>query len=97
MNKEVNFETYLYISRNRYKLYVDDKTNFRNLYKRELNIDDKINVDDLDSLSNFLNDNIYKIEKLLGEFIKDITLIIENDQILNIDIGIKKKKIIIKV
>ena len=30
--------------------------------------------------------------ELLGNFIKDIILIIENDKILNTDIGIKKKK-----
>ena len=39
----------------------------------------------------FLDQNIYRIEKLVGNFIKDITLIIENDKILNVDIGIKKK------
>ena len=42
-------------------------------------------------LSKFLDGNIYRIEKLVGNFIKDITLIIENDKILNVDIGIKKK------
>ena len=35
-------------------------------------------------------ENIYRIEKLVGNFIKDITLIIENDKILYVDIGIKK-------
>ena len=47
--------------------------------------------DDLSHLSKFLDQNIYRIEKLVGNFIKDITLIIESDKILNVDIGIKKK------
>ena len=95
MIKESDFETFLYISKNQYTIFVDDKKNSKNLYKQEFKIDDKINLDDLSYLSKFLDENIYRIEKLLGKllgnFIKDITLIIENDKILNTDIGIKKK------
>ena len=91
MIEEVNFETFLYISKNRYAIFVDDKRNFKNLYKKEFKINEQINLDDLSYLSKFLDENIYKIEKLVGDFIKNITLIIENDKILDIDIGIKKK------
>jgi len=83
--------TFLYISENQYTIFVDDKKNSKNLYKQEFKIDDKINPDDLSYLPKFLDENIYRIEKLVGNFIKDITLIIENDKILNTDIGIKKK------
>jgi hypothetical protein len=91
MIEESDFETFLYISRNQYIIFVDDKKNPKNLYKQEFKIDNEINLDDLSYLSKFLDENIYRIEKLLGNFIKDITLIIENDKILNTDIGIKKK------
>jgi hypothetical protein len=91
MIEEPDFETFLYISGNQYSIFVDDKKNSKNLYKQEFKIDDKVNSDDLSYLSNFLDENIYRIEKLVGNFIKDITLIIENDKILNTDIGIKKK------
>ena len=91
MIEESDFETFLYISRNQYIIFVDDKKNSKNLYKQEFKIDNEINLDDLSYLSKFLDENIYRIEKLLGNFIKDITLIIENDKILNTDIGIKKK------
>ena len=93
MIEESDFETFLYISRNQYIIFVDDKKNSKNLYKQEYKIDDKINLDDLSYLSKFLDENIYRIEKLVGNFIKDITLIIENDKILNTDIGIKKKNL----
>ncbi len=92
MIKESDFETFLYISKNQYTIFVDNKKDSKNLYKQEFKIDDKINLDDLSYLSKFLDENIYRIEKLLGNFIKDITLIIENDKILNTEIGIKKKK-----
>ena len=91
MIEESDFETFLYISRNQYIIFVDDKKNSKNLYKQEFKIHNEINLDDLSYLSKFLDENIYRIEKLLGNFIKDITLIIENDKILNTDIGIKKK------
>ena len=91
MIEELDFETFLYISENQYTIFVDDKKNSKNLYKQEFKIDDKINLDDLTYLPKFLDENIYRIEKLVGNFIKDITLIIENDKILNTDIGIKKK------
>jgi cell division ATPase FtsA len=38
----------------------------------------------------FLDKNIYKIEKLVGNFIKNIILIITNDNNLNVNIAIKK-------
>ena len=91
MIEEQDFEAFLYISKNKYKIFVDDKKNSKNLYKQEFKIDNEINLDDLSYLSKFLDENIYRIEKLVGSFIKDITLIIENDKILTTDIGIKKK------
>ena len=90
MIEETDFETFLYISKNKYQLFVDDKKNLKNLYKKELKIYDELDASNLNYLSKFLDDNIYQIEKLLGNFIKDIILIIENDEILSIDIGIKK-------
>ena len=90
MIEDSDFETFLYISGNQYIIFVDNKKNSKNIYKQEFKIDNEINLDDLSYLSKFLDENIYRIEKLLGSFIKDITLIIENDKILNTDIGIKK-------
>jgi len=91
MIEEADFETFLYLSRNQCVIFVEDKRTFKSLYKEEIKITDEMNPDDLNKLSKFLDRNIYKIEKLVGNFIKDITLIIENDKILNVDIGIKKK------
>ena len=91
MIEEADFETFLYLSRNQCVIFVENKRTFKSLYKEEIEITDEIYPDDLNYLSKFLDRNIYRIEKLVGNFIKDITLIIENDKILNVDIGIKKK------
>ena len=91
MIEEADFETFLYLSRNQCVIFVENKRTLKSLYKEEIKITDEMYPDDLNKLSKFLDRNIYKIEKLVGNFIKDITLIIENDKILNVDIGIKKK------
>ena len=90
MIEETDFETFLFISKNKYQIFVYDRNNLKNLYNKETNISDGI---ELDNLSNFLNENIHKIEKMINNFIRDIILIIEDDKILNIRISIKKKKL----
>ena len=88
MIEETDFETFLYISKNKYQIFVYDKNNLKNLYEAELKINDDIN---LDFLSKFLDENIYKIEKMVSSFVRDIILIIDYDKIFNTNISIKKK------
>ena len=89
MNEELNTETYLIISSNKFKIYLFDTLKFENLYSNEIII--KNNFLDFTILNNFLDENILKIEKLIGRFIKNIFIIIENEQLLKTQIGIKKK------
>ena len=89
MIEETDFETFLYISKKKYQIFVYDKINLKNLYNQEININEEI---ELNILSKFLDENIFKIEKKISNFIKDIILIIDDEKILNTNIGIKKKK-----
>ena len=91
MTEELNFEAYLSISQKKFGIYLLDKTNLKNIYKEEIYIENNSNLIDYNILNTFLNKNIFKIEKLIGYFLKNIFLIIENNQILNFSIGIKKK------
>jgi hypothetical protein len=88
MIEETDFETFLYISKNKYQIFVYDKISLKNLYETELKINDDI---DLNFLSKFIDENIYKIEKMLSNFVRDIILIIDDDKIFNTNISIKKK------
>jgi len=88
MTQETDFEIFLCISKNKYQIFVYDKDNLKNLYNEEIKINDK---NELDKLSNFLDKNIYKIEKMINNFIRNIILIIEDDKVLNVGISIKKK------
>ena len=88
MIENSDFETFLYISKNKYQIFVYDKNNLKNLYSEEIEYSDEI---ELNNLSKFLDDNIYKIEKKIKNFIRNIILIVENDKILEIGISLKKK------
>jgi len=88
MIEYTDFETFLYISDNKYQIFVYDKNNLKNLYSEEIGYSDEI---ELNTLSKFLDDNIYKIEKKIKNFIRSIILIIEDDKILEIGISLKKK------
>ena len=88
MTQITDFETFLFISKNKYQIFVYDKDNLKNLYNEEIKINNRI---ELDNLSNFLDENIYKIEKTINNFIRNIILIIEDDKVLELSISIKKK------
>ena len=91
MTKELSFETYLSISQKKFSIYLLDKKNLKNIYKEEVHLENGSNLINYNLLKSFLDKNIFKIEKLIGSFLRGIVVIIENDQILNFSIGIKKK------
>ncbi len=88
MNKELELETYLSISPDKFCIYLFDVKNSKNLYMQELKFKENLNVIDLKILKDFLDNNIFKIA---GKFIETIFLIIENKKIFNLHLGIKKK------
>ena len=91
MTDQSVFETYLNISSDKLRIYLFDKKKLKNLYFKEQSFEnDKVFLD-LNILKKFLDDNIYEIEKLIGEFIKNITLIIDSKTILTFNVGLKKK------
>lgn len=91
MTEELNFETYLLISPDEFAIYFFDVKNKKNLYKKTLTSLEKSNYIDFNVLNKFLEDNIFKIEKLNETFVKNISLIINDKKINNLSIGIKKK------
>ena len=95
MSKDLELETYLSISPQKLGIYLFDINNQKNLYKEELIINENMNYNGNELLKNFLDDNIFKLEKLIGNFIENIILIIKNEKIFNLQIGIKKKIIIV--
>ena len=91
MIEELEIETYLSISKNKFGIYLFDKKKMSTLFKEELNIVDQIEDLQIKKLSNFLDDNIFKIEKLMGNFINNIFVVIETDKIFTTNMSLKKK------
>ena len=86
-----NIETYLYISPKYFGIYLFDTVKLNNLYHKETKFEKIFNQIDLNILNYFLEDNIFKIEKLTGKFITNIFLVVENSNIINHSFALKKK------
>ena len=91
MIEDLEIETYLSISPSFIGIYLFDIKNLKNLHKQELKFDNKIGIIDLNNLNEFLESNIFKIEKLSGKFIKNIFLVINDNKLNNVCFGVKKK------
>ena len=91
MNKEIDFETYLIISYGKFEIFLLDIKNHKDIYQEEFKFRDFSEKLDFNLLNDFLENNIFKIEKLAGNFVNNINIVIENKSILTSNISIKKK------
>ena len=86
----MEFQTYLSVSQTKFGIYLFDIKNRNNLYSKEITFEKTDNINH-SYLKQFLDDNVFRIEKLVGKFIENIFIIIDNESILNTQIGIKHK------
>ena len=91
MTEELSFEAYLSLSHKKFEIYLLDKKSLKNIYKEEVYLENTSDLIDYNLLHSFLDKNIFKIEKLIGKFLRSIIVVIDNNQTLNCSIGIKKK------
>ena len=91
MTKEFDLDTYLIVTNFKFKICIFDIKNFKTVYIQELKFKDKSETIDFNSLSKFLENNIFKIEKLTSKFINNIIIVIDSEEIKDLNIGIKKK------
>ena len=90
MTEEINLETYLNISPYEFGIYLFDKKNLTNLYQQEIKFENNNKID-FKLLNKFLEENIFKIEKLIGNFVNNVYVLIDYYKITNLSFGIKKK------
>ena len=88
-NNSVN-KTFIFITLDKFIIISLDEVNKIN-YQKEITLKEQNKIFNLDLFSEFLNENIFRIEKELGEFIKIIYLIIENEEIFSVNLSIKNK------
>ena len=90
MKNKLENKIFLFLSINKFTIVALNSTD-ELVYKEEILINTESNQIDLNFLDNFLNENIFKIEKRLDEFIKSIFLIIDHQNIFSISLSIKNK------
>tara|TARA_B100000073_G_C23724539_1_gene568808 strand:+ start:1219 stop:1923 length:705 start_codon:yes stop_codon:yes gene_type:complete len=91
MNDHQEFKTFLNLGSENFLITVFDQNNnkiYEDKFFKEKNINE-INDDEL--LNNFLDKNIFKIEKLTDNYIKKINLVIDKDIFTSTQVSIKQK------
>ena len=89
MDDYLNFETYLFLSPRKFFISVNTDTN-KKIYEKGYTLDRDSNDLDLISLDHFLNENIFKVEKILKNFVKNINLVIDSSEFFSIKLSVKK-------
>jgi hypothetical protein len=90
MDKDFDFDTYLFISPNKIIISINNKKSFKTIYKKEKSFNNPNNNLPYEKFDEFLNDNIFLIEKDLKNFIKKVNLIIKSENFFPIQISLKQ-------
>ena len=90
MDNELNFETYLFINNKKLIICVIQNTTRKIIYKEQMILDDSFDELKFKRLNDFLDKNIFKVEKILKNFIKNIFIILDSEDFFPIEISIKK-------
>ena len=90
MTKKLDFQTYLYLSHNQFIIYVVDILTNEKIYSEKLLTEENSTELKFGKLDKFLDIHIFKIEKKLNSFIKEIYVIFDSDEFLSIKLSIKK-------
>ena len=90
MSREIDFKTYLFLDNSKFVIYVIDNVTNEKIYSEKLV--SKENFLDLkfNELNKFLELNVFKIEKILRNFINDIYIIWDSKEFHSIRLSIKK-------
>ena len=90
MTSKSDFRTYLYLNHNQFIIYVAEILTNEKIYSEKLTIEENSTELKFDKLDQFLDSNIFKIEKKLSSLIKDIYIILDSNEFHSIKLSIKK-------
>ena len=90
MENNTDFKTCLFLTSHKLAIGVYEKQSLKKVYYKESLNDQSIDYIEHKFLINFLNKNIFEIEKNLKDFVEHINLIVESKEFLTINISIKK-------
>ena len=90
MINEHNFETYLFIGQKKFIICVIDNISLETIYSEQLLLDGSYNDFTLKRLNEFIENNIFKIEKILNDFVKNVYIILDSKEFFSVKLSIKK-------
>ena len=90
MTKKIDFQTYLYLNHNQFIIYVAEISTNEKIYSEKFVLKENSTELKLRKLDEFLDSNIFKIEKKLNSFVKDIHVILDSNEFHSIKLSIKK-------
>ena len=90
MTNKVDFQTFLYLNHNRFIIYVTEILTNEKIYSEKLEIEENSTELKFSKLKEFLDVNVFKIEKKLNNFIEDIYVILDSKEFHSIKLSIKK-------
>ena len=89
MNDDLVFKVFIHVSKNKFAISAMKHDTSEKIYEYELLIENNLNEFDFEKLQKFLDNNILKLEKNLKQFIKEVTLILETESFLNVQLSVK--------
>ena len=90
MSNEHSFETYLFISQKKFIICVINNISLETIYSEQILLDDSYNDLILKRLNEFIENNIFKIEKILNNFVKNVYIILDSKEFFSVKLSIKK-------
>jgi len=91
MSDEIKIETYILINNDKFVICVVEKSSSEILFEEEKTYDNNKEISELDKLDDFLEKNIFKIEKILKNFIQDAYIILKSKEFFQIGVSIKRE------
>jgi len=89
MNSETNFQTYLLVDKQRFIICVIHNTSFETIYSNQMLFTDDSEFK-FEMLNEFLEKNIFKVEKKLKNFVQNIDIILDSEELFSVNMSIKK-------
>ena len=89
MKDKQTFRTYLFLSNEKIIICAINLEDLKIIYEKQTITNNKASIPEPKEIKSFLDDNIYKIEKILNNFIKNIYVILDNENFVSIYLSIK--------
>ena len=90
MIENSDFINFFFIKKDSFLIASFLKSDLTCLYKNELILDKNVVDFEKKKIKKFIDNNIYKIEKYIKQFVKNINLVVYDEKFLTIDVSIKK-------